>query len=570
MRSEATRRAAPRTGAVKRAVLALLLLIFAQRLVILLACPDLLHDWDAGELKHMDLALFGLPATDGALFASVQRWLSAPENIHHGGFVVLSLAYAAASAVIGHSLLLLRAFPLAASTAAAALGAAFVHRRLGSRATLLLLALFLGAPPILMKWSLTARGGHTEAILLVPLLAVLLDSALRDDRPWRWGLAGAVAGFSVYFTYLAAPAAALLVAAAIVERAIDRGERWTPGQRRAVGAALVGLTVGFSPWLFGWLILDLPYLDATVHASARPDEASEVLGRGLFDLARGAVTGLPHNLWPWTVGTATAAAYAAEVPDQLDYAPTVVEWTARAMINVAVLAGIRAAWRRRSPLLLSLCLLPGLHYLFVMRLANQGGWPEVPHRYLVIAWPAIVMASVLGVCELRSAVARRAGAAGLLAVALAALTVTIGWLGAPAPSIDIEALRDNSIGRVRASEAESMVALLARLDAEDSDHQQAARRGVGLIYSSIADYFLLFRRTPERPYPERLFEREDPLSDTPARRDALARGALDATILRAVDDAQRDRFLCSWAPRPEYEAAVQHALASRGVDLRCP
>ena len=95
---------------VKKTASILLGLLFVQRLVILLACPDLLHDWDAGELKHLDLALFGLPAGDGDFLDSVTRWLSAPENIHHGGYVVVSVLYAAASAIFGHSLFLLRSF----------------------------------------------------------------------------------------------------------------------------------------------------------------------------------------------------------------------------------------------------------------------------------------------------------------------------------------------------------------------------------------------------------------------------------------------------------------------------
>jgi len=331
----------------------------------------------------------------------------------------------------------------------------------------------------------------------------------------------------------------------------------------------VGALIGFSPWLLGWLVLDLPYLDATIHASARPDEASEVLGRGLVDLARGTVSGLPHNLWAWTIGTAQAPAYLAEVPDQLDYTPTVVEWTARAVVNLAVVLGVAAGLRRRSPLLIGICLLPAAHYLFVMRLANQGGWPEVPHRYLVIAFPAVVIAACLGVSELRSAHARRAGEATLIAVAMAALTVTVPWMGLPAPGLDIVALRDNALGRIHADEAGEMADLLARLDAADPEHQQASRRGVGLVYSPIADYFLLFRGDRSRPYPAALFSNEDPLSDTPRRRAATVNGALEATVLRARSPAERDALLCSWRPRAEYAQAVAAGLAARNIRIAC-
>jgi hypothetical protein len=546
---------------VKKTAFIFLGLLFVQRLVILLACPDLLHDWDAGELKHLDLALFGLPAGDGDFLDSVTRWLSAPENIHHGGYVVVSVLYAAASAVFGHSLFLLRCVPLLATTVAAACAWIFVRDRFDERAGLLLLALFVGAPPILLKWSLTARGGHTEAILVVPLLAMLCAAALRDDRPWRWGLAGLAGGFSVYFTYLAVPTVGLIGVASLLERArVSSG----PGLRRAAGAAAVGVAVGFSPWLIGWLILDLPYLDATIHASARPDEASEVLGRGLLDLVRGAFVALPHNLWAWTIGTADAPAYLAEVPDQLDYTATPLEWAARAVINLAVGLGIVTAWRKRSPLLLAVCLLPAVHYLFVMRLANQGGWPEVPHRYLVIVWPAVAIAAAVGISSLRG-LARMAGTAALMGVALSALTVTARWLGPPAPPIDIVALRDNAFGRIHASEAAEMSDLLARLDAQHPDHQQAARRGVGLVYSPIADYFLLFRSDRSRPYPGQLFDRPDPLAESPEARRALVDGALQATLLRGDPG-----LVCSWQPGSEFASTVTAALIAKGLGSGCP
>ena len=48
------------------------------------------------------------------------------------------------------------------------------------------------------------------------------------------------------------------------------------------GALALGGLIGCSPWLFGLVVLDLPYFEATIHASANPSEAMEVHSRSAW------------------------------------------------------------------------------------------------------------------------------------------------------------------------------------------------------------------------------------------------------------------------------------------------
>ncbi len=145
--------------------LALIAIIVLQRLWLALAHPDLLHDLDAGELKHLDLALFGLPG--GEDFADRwRRFAGGPENIHHGGFPVVSVIYWALSRVFEPTLFLLRLVPIAATTLAALCMALALHRRAGLTSAWVALALFAAAPPLFLKcqaWASRSSGSGPQA-----------------------------------------------------------------------------------------------------------------------------------------------------------------------------------------------------------------------------------------------------------------------------------------------------------------------------------------------------------------------------------------------------------------------
>jgi len=560
------------------AAFALLGFLLLERVLLALAHPDLIHDLDPGEIRHLDLAVSGLP--DGPGFMQrLYTWLSGTENIHHGGFAVLSVVFLVAAKIFGASLFLLRLLgPILATVAAALCVAQVLQRRMGSRATLLMLALFAGAPPLLLKWTCTARGGHLEAIVFPALLLLLLDHALSGGRLRLWLLAGLAGGFSVYFSYLAAPAVVILCLGALLEagRNADTGKR--------IGALLLGGLLGFMPWILGLVVLDLPYFEATIHSSANPHEAAEVHGRSLVEAVRSGLGALPRNLWPWTILHADAAAYAAAEPDILDYTPTAREWLSRAVINLAALTGIVVAVRKRCWLLASFLLLPAVHHLFVLRTANQPGWPLIPHRYLVLVFPGIVAAAGYGAAALWSdprPVLRRLGqvlAGLLLATAAFGAISHLSWLDAPSLSASsayrADLYRRANIGQVRLSDAAGVTALA---DPEDPTYQQEVWQGLARVYPPVADYYLLFRDDPQhRPYPGSLFS-EDPRGGDPAapiehrQLEVQVKTAWNATRIRAGGDtALRNRWVCSWQPSAAFAPIVIATLAGDLSVLHCP
>lgn len=560
-------------GGYKTAALLLLALFLADRLLLIFGQPDLLHDLDPGELKHMQLAIGGLSTQDGWLDA-IRRWVSGPENIHHGGFPVVSLLFAVLSKVFGENLQTLRLIPIFSSLAAAALIAVWLRRRGGDASSLLALALLLGAPLLFLKWTCVARGGHTEAVLFAPLLLVFFERSLRSTGPAPWLLAGASAGFAVYFSYLTIPLVLVLSAAALAEGILIH-------KRRLVSVVVplgLGGLIGFSPWLFGWLVLDLPYFDATIHASANPSEASEVARRGLLGGLRGAFAGLPHNLWPWTFTELQSPAYLTEPTDLLPFDASPLDWASRGLISLCGLLALTAAFARRSPMTVGLALLPALHYLFVIRLANPGAWPDIPHRYLVVVFPVVVANAALGtgwLLTMKSPRLRRVGqvlALALIILAGVGLSSHSRWWQAPdtqaLASWDVASYREQGLGQIRLSDARSLGVL------RSSFHGQLAGariRGVSRIYPGLADYYLLWRAPSNRaaPYPNELFLDLDPGTPDDERR-AVVEGAYAATTIRSGGDEELlDRWLCSWRPGPQFEEAVASVLREQRPVLPC-
>ncbi len=546
----------------------LLAILLLERLGLILGQPDLLHDLDAAELKHMDLVLYGLqeaPTWQDKLLI----FLSGPENVHHGGYPTASVLYLVTGKILGYSLTVLRLQVVVATLGAACLMAAWLKQRVGPGAALMALALLVGGPPLFLKWTATTRGGHLEVILFLPLLLVLLEQGLSSDRRWPWLAAGIAGGFAVYLSYLSIPLVVVVALGASVER-IGKG-----GWASRIGLLVLGGLVGFLPWLLGLLVLEMPYLEATIHQSGNPEEALEVRNRGVLQSLAAAFTHLDHNLWPWTVTRADAPAYQSAVTDMMDFTPTAWEWVVRAVIGVGAIVGIWAAVARRSGLMLAVALLPAVHYLFVIRLANPLAWPDVPHRYLTIVFPAVVASIGFGVHHLVTGegVRRRIGQvlATLLAlVALQGFFLHACWMRVPDPgalaSYDVQEYRHATLGQVRLHEGAGLNELLEGCRGED---QMDCWRGLGLIYPPISDYYLLFRADDARPYPSQLFNQRDPLATTKSGRTAMVRAAYDATLLRVGDDPGlvRDR-LCSWRPGSQFKREVQALFEQEGVS--CP
>jgi hypothetical protein len=546
----------------------LLTLLLLERLGLIFGQPDLLHDLDAAELKHMDLALLGLPG-GATLKDRLFTFLSGPENIHHGGYPVVSILFWLLSRVLGASLHVLRLVPVLAAVLAAGMLAAWLKRRAGTSAVLIALCLLAGAPLLFLKWTCTTRGGHTEAIVFAPLLLLLFEAGLKGDRRAVWLVAGVVGGFAVYFSYLAIPLVGVLSLGALGER-VSKGGVVSRG-----GLLVLGGVIGLLPWILGLLVLDLPYLEATIHQSGSVSEAAEVHARGLGGTLVAAVTHLPHNLWPWTITRADAPAYLSNASDMMDFTPTALSWVVRAVILAAATLGLVAAFARRSPLLVAVALVPGLQYLFVVRAANPLAWPDIPHRYLVLVFPLLVASIGSGVHFLadgEGAARRRVAGvvAGLLmVVALHGMVLHASWMRPPALAAANQwhapAWRRAGLGQVRLHEAPGVNELMRSYRGET---EMDAFRGLALVFVPISDYYLLFRRDDVRPYPGRLFSQHDPLVNSPQGRRAMVRAAFDATALRAAGDQEllRDR-VCSWDPSGQFAGEVSALLEEKGV--RC-
>ena len=132
--------AAARLRWYRPAAVLLLSLFFLDRLLLIFGQPDLLHDLDPGELKHMGLFLEGFPGGEDWK-DRLRIWLSGPENIHHGGFPTVSLLFLLLSKVFGGSLETLRLIPISAALGACILLAGWLRRRSGDISALLALTL---------------------------------------------------------------------------------------------------------------------------------------------------------------------------------------------------------------------------------------------------------------------------------------------------------------------------------------------------------------------------------------------------------------------------------------------
>jgi hypothetical protein len=162
-----------------------------------------------------------------------------------GGSLVFSVLTAAATAVAGSSLLVLKSVALAWNALGFWFWLAATNHRFGARAAHLLGFVWIAAPPVFVVFNVLALGSHSDAVTLTGLQLLLLYRWL--DEPSRTGrlLAFAAAGgLGVWFTYSAALPLAAMVAYALFTGAL-------PPVRWPVAAA--GFAAGFSPWIAHYL-----------------------------------------------------------------------------------------------------------------------------------------------------------------------------------------------------------------------------------------------------------------------------------------------------------------------------
>lgn len=319
--------------------------VFALRLMLSLSDPDLVHPVDPAELGHLDL----LPAwLDGGLPAVV-RLLGAADNVHHGGFLWLSIPVGVLRWLTGSDLLAVRGVAAMVAGVGWALWVE-VARRAGGRVAMVGAGLCLAVPvPWFAQWTATLWGSHSEAVVFTGLWALCLARGLGP----RW--LGLCVGLGVAWDPLLWPTGLLVLS------------------RRRHRQALVGL-------LAGWLLVRWPVLLSAplsvLGASLTENPAHtplQVMGGLLDPTGIGAVVGAWLPL-PWVA----------------DGAPLSGLLTALAVLGAGVSLRRRGSGSLQNvDLVTILAVAPWVHLAVVVLLSPFRA--QLAHRYLVAWWPALVV-----------------------------------------------------------------------------------------------------------------------------------------------------------------------------------
>jgi len=259
------------------------------------------------------VALMGLEILEGGgLPFFVHR------TTYDGGGAFEAWLSAAGFALLGDAPWVPKLMVLGVWTAAAALFAVVCARHLPVRRARLAVLLFCVGTPFFLEWSLKARGGYVETMLLWLALLALPGWPRLAGRPGATGAAfGVLVGVALWISEMILP----LLPAALVWLAVVRpaGER-----ARLAGGLAAGLAVGLLPLAVYNATHDWAHLRTSVVAgllfdsgaplrpAALRDSAAFVLGpawplalAGLavatvrlgLDLARERRVGLAHVLW---------------------------------------------------------------------------------------------------------------------------------------------------------------------------------------------------------------------------------------------------------------------------------
>ncbi len=158
------------------------------------------------------------------------------------GSLLIALAAVPLFALFGPTLLAFKLIPLAVTIAGGLFWFLAVRAWTGESVARRFALLYLLAPPLLVRTALIAKGDHAEAMALVGAVMFLASRAAREPAKGRLaGLAGLVAGLSVYVTYSTLP---IILGVGLV--GLARARAWP---RRPWSLAAAGFGIGLIPWL---------------------------------------------------------------------------------------------------------------------------------------------------------------------------------------------------------------------------------------------------------------------------------------------------------------------------------
>lgn len=218
---------------------------FLIRLTAAMCVGDSITSMGDQEAKHTELAWALRHGMFGTENWQLSDFLLTGGNIHHPGYLTISLWFAVLAKFVGQSLLALRLIPILWWTGAIAALCWIVHRRIGPLAAAVLPLAFWFAPVHDIGFQLHTNGSHTEALLPLALLLASF-SAFVDAEERSLGLAlvsGFFTGYAFAFSYLLWPPILMLLALGAF-----RPRFWS--EPRRLGQALAGFAVGSFPLWF--------------------------------------------------------------------------------------------------------------------------------------------------------------------------------------------------------------------------------------------------------------------------------------------------------------------------------
>jgi subtilisin family serine protease len=400
---------------------------------------------------------------------------------YSGGSLVFAGLLAAASPLVGLSLLALKGVAIAWAATGMALWLAVAKRVGGRTAAHFLGLLWLAAPPVFVVFDTVGMGFHGNTVALTGLQWLLLFRVLDDPRrsAGRLVVWSAAAGLGVWFSYAAAVPLAVAIPWAVASGGLP-AQRWP--------LAALGFAVGFSPWIAYQAVAGggLEIVAATFAGRSGGDGFG--LAR-LYDLTTRGVPAALHfrSLEAWG-GVGLSRSFFAYPW----LAVCALAWTACAIPLAARTSPAGNTRRERlaaSPELPLLATFPV--FLMVLASSNQefndhGVVPWFTFRTLVPALPFLFVAVALA--------ASRAGVA--LRALLLGVPLVLGAVGSAQLLGDGNQQRPRREAEARATGAEALGHLLvfrhgtdpaiaSTIDAIPAELRAAAWRGVGFSYAYL-------------------------------------------------------------------------------------